>query len=57
MSSEKKKRVFTAVLSGLIMLITILVAIISYQLAGIISRKNKIERLDAEIRALQLQIE
>lgn len=57
MSSEKKKRVFTAVLSGLIMLVTILVAIISYQLVGIITRKNKIEKLDAEIRELQLQIE
>lgn len=57
MNQEKKKRVFTAVLSGLVMLITILVAILSYQLVGIISRKNKIEKLDAEIRELQIQIE
>ena len=57
MNSEKKKRVFTAVLSGLIMFVTILVAVVSYQLVGIITRKNEIERLDAEIRELQLQIE
>ena len=57
MNQEKKKRVFTAVLSGLVMFITILVAILSYQLVGIISRKNKIEKLDAEIRELQIQIE
>ncbi|MBR3803836.1 MAG: hypothetical protein IKJ14_00620 [Clostridia bacterium] len=57
MNEEKKRRVFSAVLSGMIMLITILVAILVYQLVGIVSRKNKIEKLDAEIAFLQSQIE
>ena len=57
MNEEKKRRVFSAVLSGMIMLITILVAILTYQLVGIVSRKNKIKKLDAEIVYLQQQIE
>ena len=57
MTEEKKKRVLSAVLSGMIMLITTLVVIITYQLIGIFSRKNEIARLDAEIVALQAQIE
>ncbi|MBQ3235147.1 MAG: septum formation initiator family protein [Clostridia bacterium] len=56
MNEEKKRRVFSAVLSGLIMLVTVLVAVITYQLIGIISRKNQIERLDAEIASLKEQI-
>lgn len=57
MNEEKKRRIFSAVLSGLIMLTTILVAIITYQLVGIFTRKNKIAELDAEIAHLQKQIE
>lgn len=57
MNEEKKRRIFSAVLSGLIMLTTILVAIITYQLIGIFTRKNKIAELDAEIEYLQKQIE
>lgn len=57
MNEEKKRRIFSAVLSGLIMLTTILVAIITYQLVGIFTRKNKIAELDAEIAYLQKQIE
>ena len=56
MNEEKKRRVFSAVLSGLIMLVTVLVAVITYQLIGIITRKNQIERLDAEIASLKEQI-
>ena len=57
MSEDKKKRVFSAVLSGLIMMATILIAIVTYQFIGIITRKNQIEKLDAEILALKAQIE
>ena len=57
MNEEKKRRIFSAVLSGLIMLTTILVAKITYQLVGIFTRKNKIAELDAEIEYLQKQIE
>lgn len=56
MNEEKKRRIFSAVLSGLIMLTTILVAILTYQLVGIFTRKNKIAELDAEIKYLQEQI-
>ena len=56
MNEEKKRRVFSACLSGLIMLTTILVAILTYQLIGIFTRKNKIAELDAEIKYLQEQI-
>ena len=57
MNEEKKRRVFSAVLSGMIMLVTVLIAVIVYQLVGIISRKNRIEELDAEIAYLQEQID
>ena len=57
MNEEKKRRVFSAVLSGLIMFTTILVAIITYQLVGIFTRKNRIAELDAEIAHLQTLIE
>ena len=39
------------------MFTTILVAIITYQLVGIFSRKNRIAELDAEIAHLQTLIE
>ncbi len=57
MNEAKKRRIFSAVLSGLIMLTTVLIAIISYQLVGIFTRKNKIAELDAEIEYLKTQIE
>ena len=57
MDEAKKRRVFSAVLSGLIMLTTILVATLCYQLVGIFTRKNKIAELDAEIEYLKTQIE
>lgn len=57
MNEEKKRRVFSAVLSGMIMLVTLLVVIVTYQIVGILSRKNKIEELDAEIAYLKSQIE
>lgn len=57
MNEESKRRIFSAVLAGLIMMATILIAIIVYQFVGIISRKNKIEQLNAEIVALKAQIE
>ncbi len=56
MNEEKKRRVFSAMLAGLVMFTTILVAILVYQLAGILIRKNKIEKLDAEINALRQEI-
>ncbi|MBR6737177.1 MAG: septum formation initiator family protein [Clostridia bacterium] len=57
MSEEKRKRVLSATLSGLIMLFTVLLAIIAYQLIGISVRKQKIAELDAEISALRQDIE
>ena len=57
MNEEKKRRVFSAVLSGMIMLVTLLVAIITYQMVGIFTRKQRIEELDAEIAYLKSQIE
>lgn len=57
MSEEKRQRVFSAVLSGVIMLITIFAAITVYQMYGILARKARIEKLDAEIAELEKQIE
>ena len=57
MNEAKKRRIFSAVLSGLIMLTVILVSIICYQLVGIFTRKNKIAELDSEIEYLKSQIE
>ena len=57
MSEEKKRRVLSAVVSGGIMLLVILVTILVYQLVGIYVRKNRINALDAEIAALHAQIE
>lgn len=56
MSEEKRQRVFAAVLSGVIMLIAIFAAIIVYQMYGIFARKARIEKLDAEIAALEREI-
>lgn len=56
MSEEKRQRVFAAVLSGVIMLIAIFAAIIVYQMYGIFARKARIEKLDAEIAALEQEI-
>ncbi len=57
MTDQKKKRVFSAILSGLIMLTFILVAIIVYQLAGILERKRQIEVLDGKIALLKEEID
>ena len=57
MTDQKKRRVFSAVLSGAIMLIVILVAILTYQLVGILERKKQIELLDEKIAILNVEIE
>ena len=57
MTDQKKRRVFSAVLSGLIMLTVILVSIITYQLLGILERKKQIELLNDKITALTEEIE
>lgn len=57
MTDQKKRRVFSAVLSGLIMLTMILVSIIVYQLAGILERKKQIELLDNKITVLIEEID
>ena len=56
MSEEKKRRVVSALVSGGIMLLVILVTILAYQLVGIYSRNNRIKALDAEIATLEAQI-
>ena len=56
MTEQKKKRVFSACLAGGIMLIFILLATIVYQFIGILSKKNQIEALDAEILKLEQEI-
>ncbi len=57
MTDQKRRRVFSAVLSGVIMLIVVLLTVIVYQLAGIIIRKNRIEALDKEIQKITLDIQ
>lgn len=57
MSEEKKKRVFSAVLSGAVMLISILFAVLIYQTSAIIVRKNEIKACNAEISKLYEEIE
>ena len=57
MSDQKKKRIFSAVLAGLIMLTSILVAVLVYQLVGILIRKQQIKILDDEITLLTREIE
>ena len=57
MTDQKKRRVFSAVLSGLIMLTVILVSVIAYQLAGILERKKQIELLNDKIAVLTEEIE
>ena len=56
MTEQKKKRVFSACLAGGVMLTFILLAILVYQLVGIISRKRQIEFLNAEIARLEREI-
>ena len=57
MSEEKRKRVFSASLSGLIMLFTVLIFVLAYQMIGISVRKNRINALDAEITQLKQEID
>ena len=57
MSEEKKRRVLSALVSGAIMLLFIMVTILVYQIVGIYTRKNRINALDAEIAELNEQIE
>lgn len=57
MTELKRRRVFSAVLSGAIMLIVVLLTVIVYQLAGIIVRKNRIKALDKEIAQITLDIQ
>ena len=57
MSEQKKKRVLSASISGAIMLLCILVAIIVYQMVAILQKHNEIKRLDAEIYQIQQNIE
>ncbi len=57
MTDKKKKRIFSAVLAGTIMLISILLTVIMYQLVGILTRKKQIEILDDKIALLTQEIE
>ncbi len=57
MSEQKKKRALSALISGAIMLFTILVAILSYQLISIVQKYNEIKRLDEEIYKIQAEID
>ena len=57
MTELKKKRVFSAVLSGLIMLSFILFTFLIYQIVGIVTRKNEIKLLDNQIKLLTEEIE
>lgn len=57
MSDQKKKRIFSAILAGAIMLISILLAVLVYQLVGILTRKKQIEILDEKIALLTKEIE
>lgn len=57
MSDQKKKRIFSAVLAGIIMLISVLIAVLVYQLVGILVRKKQIEILDDKIILLTQEIE
>ena len=57
MSEEKKQRITSAVISGIVMLLCIVIAITVYQLVGIIQRKNKIEKLNQEIAYLESQLD
>ena len=56
MTELKKKRVFSAVLSGLIMLSFILFTFLIYQIVGIVTRKNEIKLLDNQIKLLTEEI-
>ena len=56
MNEEKKQRVLSAVVSGGVMLLCMLVAITVYQIVGIIKRNNKINFLNSEIVRLENQL-
>lgn len=57
MTDQKRRRVFSAVLSGIIMLIMVLFTVIVYQVVGIVVRKNRIKALDKEIAQITLDIQ
>lgn len=57
MTDQKKKRVFSAVLSGLIMLLVVIVSIICYQLVGILERRKQIQILNEQIAVITEEIE
>ena len=57
MTLQKKKRTLSALISGSIMLFVILVAIIVYQITGIVQKYNEIKRLDEEIYKIQAEID
>ncbi len=57
MTLQKKKRTLSALISGSIMLFVILVAIIVYQITGIVQKYNEIKRLDEEIFKIQAEID
>ena len=56
MQEEKKKRVLSAITSGIVMLLVIMITITVYQLVGIIKRYNKINQLNSEIAYLEEQL-
>ena len=57
MQEEKKRRVLSAVTSGIVMLLVIMITITVYQIVGIIKRNNKINQLNSEIAYLQEQLQ
>ena len=56
MTDQKKKRVFSACLAGAVMFLFVLLTVLVYQVVGILTRKNQIELLDAEILRLEREI-
>ena len=56
MTEQKKKRVLSAVLSGMIMLTFIMITVILYQTITIFVKKNQIDGLDQRILYLKTQI-
>ena len=57
MTGQKKKRALSALISGAIMLFTILVSILVYQLVSVVQKYNEIKRLDEEIYKIQVAID
>ena len=57
MTEQKKQKVTSAILSGTITLAIIFVVIIGYQLASIIIKKDKINKLELEIASIEQSIE